>query len=211
MQENGGLVWNQDVNFSSRGLARGLSTQGGPDAMALLWHYRTVSWACRHFNSGYFYSWWWDLLEMAWHSCVESSCTYIWGVGMRESWYEPWTKTFPQSRSLPAQEKFQGCSAFLRTRSLRTPVWRHRAIILSPVSWSSDPQGLLQAYLTSLVPGPPGKEMHLPNRGREFHRFPFPIPLSWVVRSSQVHPPPPPPPQSIDWAKEDGSSDRRKW
>lgn len=50
----------------------------------------------------------------------------------------------------------------------------------------------LKAYsrLTSpLVPGPPGKEMHLPNRGREFHRFPFPIPLSWVVRSSQVHPP----------------------
>ena len=121
---------------------------------------------------------------------------------MHESWHEPLTKTFPQSRSLPAQEKFQGRSAFLRTRSLRTPVWGHRAIILSPVSWSSGPQGSPQAYLTSRAW--PSQERNASAQQRK-RIPPFSIPHSTFLSCMLFLGAPPPP--SIDWPKEDGSFD----
>ena len=88
---------------------------------------------------------------------------------MHEPWHEPLTETFPQSRSLPAQEEFQGCSAFPRTSSLRTLVWGHRAIALSPVSqerlldWKFCPY-FLESYCLTLppLPGPLRKEIDLP-------------------------------------------------
>ena len=90
--------------------------------------------------------------------------------------FRPLTKTFPQNRSLPAQQEFRGSPAFQRTGSFRkNRCWMPQTITRTTVL---RPSGLTPASLaTCPCLALRGTECVWPAMGTFYH-FPFPTLLS---------------------------------